>query len=101
MVVEGDNVEIVAMDTAWVVVSEEVILEIMVTVGEVSGVMVTEGTVSEVMVTVGVMSGVMVIEREVSEVMILKVVESNGVEMVIEGVTDIMSLVVDSLFLLT
>ena len=56
---------------------------------------------SDVMFTKRAMSGVMAIEREVSEVMILKVVESDGVEMVIEGVTDIMSLVVDSLFLLT
>ena len=54
-----------------------------------------------VMVAKGAVLGVMVVEREVSEVMVLKVVESDGVEMVIEGVTDIMSLVVDSLSLLT
>ena len=53
------------------------------------------------MVAERTVSGVMVVEREVSEVMISKVVESDGVEMVIEGVTDIMLLVVDSLFLLT
>ena len=76
-------------------------LGVMVVEGTVSVVMVTERVVSGVIVADGTMSGVMVVEREVSKVMILKVVESDGVEMVIEEVPDIMSLVVDLLFLLT